>query len=183
MAIAAAKAPSDMQLADAKGKEAAGMKLSMQISSLDCTGCGSCVESCPASGKALRMEKAGSAPSNGDGWEYARALSTHDKVFDPTTVKGSRFRQPLPELSAACAGCPETVYARLIPQLFGGSCHWLNAAGCSQSRGAATPSFPCRENQAGHGPTLSSRTTRSMLRAFPWPRSAGVTGCAWDFRS
>jgi len=151
----AANAPADIKLADAKGKEAAGYKYSLQISALDCTGCGACVANCPLTGKALKMETVGTEVSNPESWDYALTLS--DKgVFDKYTAKGSQFQQPLLEFSAACGGCPETIYGKLITQLFGDNCYWVNATGCSQSWAASTPSYPYAKNKAGHGPAWAN---------------------------
>jgi len=77
-------------------------------------------------------------------------------VFDPYTVKGSQFRQPLLEFSAACAGCGETPYAKLLTQLYGDRVYWANATGCSQAWGGAMPGIPYTVNRAGHGPAWSN---------------------------
>ena len=148
--------PEGMKTAEAKGKQAAGMFFSMQVSEADCTGCGSCVNVCPASGKALRMEAASSAEDTSAAWEYALSLPEKEDIFDPYTLKGSQFRRPLVEFSAACAGCGETPYAKLLTQLYGDRVFWANATGCSQAWGSAMPGIPYTVNQKGCGPAWSN---------------------------
>ena len=123
----AAAAPAGLQTRKANGKQASGMLFTMQISPLDCTGCGSCAAVCPAKEKALTMVNADPAQADTSAWEYTVALPEKEDVFDPYTVKGSQFRKPLVEFSAACAGCGETPYAKLLTQLFGSRVYWANA--------------------------------------------------------
>ena len=149
-------APAGMQAVPAKGSQAAGYLFSMQISAADCTGCGSCVNCCPAAEKALTMVPASEAQDKSEQWEYALALSDKGDLFDPYTVKGSQFRQPLLEFSAACAGCGETPYAKLLTQLYGDRIFWANATGCSQAWGGAMPGIPYTVNKDGHGPAWSN---------------------------
>ena len=151
-----AAAPASLQTAPAKGKQAAGLHYTLQVSALDCTGCGSCVNCCPARDKAIAMVPVAEAPETGDAWEYARTLSDKGDLFNPYTVKGSQFRQPLLEFSAACAGCGETPYAKLLTQLFGDRIYWANATGCSQAWGAAMPGIPYTVNRRGQGPAWSN---------------------------
>ena len=152
----AANAPAGFVMTPAKGKQAAGMNYSLQISNLDCTGCGSCVNVCPAKEKAISMVPAEFSSANAEGWDYALTLSDKGDVFDPYTVKGSQFRQPLLEFSAACAGCGETPYAKLLTQLFGDRVYWANATGCSQAWGSAMPGIPYTVNKDGHGPAWTN---------------------------
>ncbi len=151
-----AAAPQGLQAAPAKGKQAAGLSFTLQVSAADCTGCGSCVNVCPMQGKALRMTPAAQAPDTADNWDYALNLPQKDDLFDPYTVKGSQFRRPLLEFSAACAGCGETPYAKLLTQLYGDRVFWANATGCSQAWGSAMPGIPYTVNQQGHGPAWSN---------------------------
>ena len=149
-------APEPMQHIGAKGIPARGYLYTLQISTLDCTGCGSCANSCPAPVKALKMVPADSISDDGKCWEYALTLSDKGDLFDPYTVKGSQFRQPLLEFSAACAGCGETPYAKLLTQLYGDRVYWANATGCSQAWGGAMPGIPYTVNKDGRGPAWSN---------------------------
>lgn len=151
-----ANAPASFQRTEAKGSQAKGLFFGMQISALDCTGCGSCANVCPAKEKALTMTPVAQAPDTTDAWEYAQTLSDKGDLFDPYTVKGSQFRQPLLEFSAACAGCGETPYAKLLTQLYGDRVYWANATGCSQAWGGAMPGIPYTVNKLGHGPAWSN---------------------------
>ena len=151
-----AAAPADMRVVPAKGKQAAGLSFAMVVSNLDCTGCGSCENVCPAREKALTMTPIADAPDTAAAWAYAQTLSDKGDVFDPYTVKGSQFRQPLLEFSAACAGCGETPYAKLLTQLYGDRVYWANATGCSQAWGSAMPGIPYTVNKRGHGPAWSN---------------------------
>ena len=152
----AAKAPVGFETVAAKGKGAESFRYSLQISDYDCTGCGVCVEQCPAKGKALIMEPAQLGPEKQENWNYALGLSDKGDVFDPYTVKGSQFRQPLIEFSAACAGCGETPYAKLLTQLFGSRIYWANGTGCSQAWGSPTPGIPYTTNKRGFGPAYTN---------------------------
>ena len=153
----AAAAPEGFKTVPAKGKQAAGLSYTLQTSNLDCTGCGSCANVCPAKPeKALAMVPAEFSEDNSGGWEYALQTSRKGDVFDPYTVKGSQFRQPLLEFSAACAGCGETPYAKLLTQLYGDRVYWANATGCSQAWGSAMPGIPYTVDQDGHGPAWTN---------------------------
>ena len=138
------------------GRRRKGLYFTMQVSELDCTGCGSCMNVCPAKEKALTMVPAAQAADTGVFWDYALSLKDKGDVFDPYTVKGSQFRRPLLEFSAACAGCGETPYAKLLTQLYGDRVYWANATGCSQAWGSAMPGIPYTVNQKGHGPAWSN---------------------------
>ncbi len=148
--------PEGMKIAKAMGKQASGMYFTMQISELDCTGCGSCAYVCPAKEKALTMVPMAEAEDTSASWEYALALPEKEDIFDPYTIKGSQFRRPLLEFSAACAGCGETPYAKLLTQLYGDRVYWANATGCSQAWGSAMPGIPYTVNQKGCGPAWSN---------------------------
>ncbi len=150
------KAPAGMKMTAAKGKAAEGYTYSLQVSALDCTGCGSCANCCPAKEKALTMVPAADVSADPQCWEYALQLTPKGDVFDPYTVKGSQFRQPLLEFSAACAGCGETPYAKLLTQLYGDRVFWANATGCSQAWGSAMPGIPYTVNRQGRGPAWSN---------------------------
>ncbi len=130
---------------------AKGYHFTMQVSDLDCTGCGSCASVCPAKEKALTMTPAVFTDERRACWDYALSLSDKGDLFDPYTIKGSQFRQPLVEFSAACAGCGETPYAKLLTQLFGERVYWANGTGCSQAWGAPMPGIPYTLSKRGFG--------------------------------
>ena len=132
-----------------------GMNFAMVISPLDCTGCGSCVTTCPAKTKALQMAPIDSQRDQEAVFEYGINLPAKEEVaakFKETTVKGSQFKQPLLEFSGACGGCGETPYAKLATQLFGDKMFIANATGCSSIWGGSAPATPYTVNKAGHGP-------------------------------
>ena len=149
-------APAGMKIVPAKGKQAEGLYFAMAVSNLDCTGCGSCENVCPAKEKALTMTPVSDAPDTAAAWTFALSIADKGDVFDPYTVKGSQFRQPLLEFSAACAGCGETPYAKLLTQLYGDRVYWANATGCSQAWGSAMPGIPYTVNRCGQGPAWSN---------------------------
>ena len=134
-----------------KSKDSKKLFYSLQISQYDCTGCGSCVPVCPAKGKAIEMVAANPTGASQKRWDYALGLSEKGDLFSPYSVKGSQFRQPLVEFSAACAGCGETPYAKLLTQLFGDRIYWANGTGCSQAWGSGMPGIPYCLNKKGHG--------------------------------
>ena len=136
------------------GGRAAGLHFTIAISDFDCTGCASCANSCPAS--AIEMVPAVFVEENKKLFEYALSTSDKGDLFDPYTIKGSQFRTPLLEFSAACAGCGETPYAKLLTQLFGDRVYWANATGCSQAWGAAMPGIPYTVNKRGFGPAWTN---------------------------
>ena len=124
----------------------------MQVSPLDCLGCGSCANVCPAPGKALTMVPLHTQMDEAKNWDYAMALPKKANPMDKFSVKGSQFEQPLLEFSGACAGCGETPYTKLITQLFGDRMYVANATGCTSIWGASTPSMPYTKNEKGQGP-------------------------------
>ena len=145
-------APTGFAMVDAKG--AKGMKYRLQVSTLDCTGCGSCAASCLAKDKALTMVPVDDTMFDETNWNYALSLSDKPGVFDRQTLKGSQFCQPLVEFSGACAGCGETPYAKLITQLYGEKTYWVNGVGCSLAWAGAFPSLPYTKNKEGRGPAF-----------------------------
>ena len=151
----AASAPVDMKTAPAKGKAADGLSYALLVSTDDCTGCGSCASVCPARQKALAMAPIDQVPAGREAWVHGLSISDKE-IFDPFTVKGSQFKEPLLEFSAACAGCGETPYAKLLTQLFGDRVYWANATGCTQAWGGAMPGIPYTRNKKGKGPAWSN---------------------------
>ena len=158
----AAKVPAGTVVKDLMGMP--GYKYAIVVSSLDCTGCGSCANVCPGmkGNKALtmtRLEEAEALPNEQEAFNYGVALPIKDEVvakFKETTVKGSQFKQPLLEFSGACAGCGETPYIKLITQLFGDRMMVANATGCSSIWGKSSPSTPYTVNAEGRGPAWSN---------------------------
>jgi pyruvate-ferredoxin/flavodoxin oxidoreductase len=146
-------APEGFVTVPANGK-AKGLHFALVVSELDCTGCGSCSQSCPSG--ALEMVPAAPSEQNRASFDFALSLKDKGDLFDPYTVKGSQFRRPLLEFSAACAGCGETPYAKLLTQLFGDRVYWANATGCSQAWGAAMPGIPYTVNGRGFGPAWTN---------------------------
>jgi len=149
-------APETFITRDATGKELAGYKYRIQLSPLDCTGCGSCAEVCPSKNKALVMKPLAEQKVQEANWEYAVTLPTPDVQVNVATVKGSQFKQPLFEFSGACAGCGETPYVKLITQLFGDRMMIANATGCSSIYGGSAPTCPYTVNEKGHGPAWAN---------------------------
>jgi pyruvate-ferredoxin/flavodoxin oxidoreductase len=152
----AAAAPGGFETIRAAGGSAKSLLFSLQTDALDCTGCGSCANVCPAKEKALEMKPAHEANRDISHWEYGLTVSDKEGIFKADSVKGSQFRQPLCEFSGACAGCGETPYAKLLTQLYGDRMYWANATGCSQAWGASMPSIPYAANKAGNGPAWSN---------------------------
>ena len=152
----AKNAPADMVLTDAKGPQLAGLKYTMGVSTLDCTSCGSCVSSCPKSGKALKMVPASEVSLDQTGWNYLMTIPEKNDKIDKFSLKGSQFKQPLVEFNGACAGCGETPYIKLLTQMFGDKMYLANATGCTQAWGAAMPCVPYCKNAQGKGPAWSN---------------------------
>ena len=153
-----ANAP-EMELANPIGKGFEGLKYRMQVSVMDCTGCGSCAEVCPAKEKALVMVPIDTAKENKEDVkaEYLYSKVTYkDGLVAKNTVKGSQFAQPLFEFNGACPGCGETPYLKAITQLFGENMMVANATGCSSIYSGSSPSTPYCKNAEGHGPSWGS---------------------------
>ncbi|MDR2867988.1 MAG: pyruvate:ferredoxin (flavodoxin) oxidoreductase [Bacteroidales bacterium] len=155
-----AKAPAGMTTLDMKvPKEMAGMHFRMQISPLDCTGCGNCVDVCPAKTKAIVLSKLEEQMVQIPYWEYSQKQVTYkDNLIDKyASVKNSQFAQPLFEFSGACAGCGETPYIKAVTQLFGEQMLIANATGCSSIYGGSAPSTPyCKNYKSGYGPAWAN---------------------------
>ena len=154
-----AAAPEAFVAVDAKGKEVKGLKYRMQVSPMDCTGCGNCADVCPAKEKALVMEPLESQEKEVENWAYAvdtKKVAPKGDLMNVKTVKGSQFRQPLIEFSGACAGCGETPYIKVVTQLFGDRMMIANATGCSSIWGGSAPSTPYTCNHEGKGPSWAN---------------------------
>ena len=146
-------APKNIKMHDMRGKGCEIYAYTMTVSVLDCTGCGSCVEACPAKTKALTMKPLDSQMDEQVIYNYGQEkVSQKQLPFAKETVKGSQFEQPLFEFSGACAGCGETPYVKLVTQLFGDRMYIANATGCTSIWGGSAPSTPYTVNKEGRGP-------------------------------
>ena len=141
-----------------------GLHLTIQVAPEDCTGCGVCVDVCPAHSKsqvkhkALNMEPIeGRLDTEIRNWSFFLDMeSVEPGLLDPSTVKGAQSREPLFEFSGACSGCGETPYLKLLTQLFGDRSIVANATGCSSIYGANLPTTPWSTNREGRGPAWSN---------------------------
>ncbi|RMF74632.1 MAG: pyruvate:ferredoxin (flavodoxin) oxidoreductase [Acidobacteria bacterium] len=157
-------APEGFRSVEAKGKEFAGLRYTIQVAPEDCTGCGLCVHFCPAKNrreprlKAINMEP---QPQHREvermNYDFFLALPEYDRTkLKVHTIKGSQFLEPLFEYSGACAGCGETPYVKLVSQLFGDRAVIANATGCSSIYGGNLPTTPWSVNREGRGPAWSN---------------------------
>ena len=150
-----AAAPEGFVTKKATGFE--GLEFRIQVAPLYCTGCGNCVDVCPAKQKALKMVPMAEVEQEAEKhWEYALSLKKKDVELNKKTVKGSQFLQPLFEFSGACAGCGETPYVKLVTQLFGDRMIVANATGCSSIYGGSAPTCPYTVNEKGQGPAWAN---------------------------
>ncbi|MBO5330761.1 MAG: pyruvate:ferredoxin (flavodoxin) oxidoreductase, partial [Alistipes sp.] len=137
--------------------ETKAYKFRIQVSPLDCTGCGNCVDVCPAKTKALVMKPLESQMPQAENWNAVIKNVGYKQVVDKTkTVKNSQFAQPLFEFSGACAGCGETPYIKTITQLFGDKMMVANATGCTSIYSGSAPSTPYCTNEKGQGPAWAN---------------------------
>ena len=141
-------------IAAVPNKQFPGLNFKIQVSVLDCTGCGNCADVCPSKTKALVMKSLDSQEVEVERWKhFSKNVSYKEKIVEKNkSIKNSQFAQPLFEFSGACAGCGETPYIKLISQLFGERMMVSNATGCSSIYGGSAPSTPyCKHNESGHG--------------------------------
>ncbi len=156
--------PEGFKSADSKIKAFQGQKYTQQISPEDCTGCGLCVEACPAKNKQdpgkrainlVPVEK--NLEQEKKNWEFFETIPLLDREqLQLSRIRDLQFTEPLFEYSGACAGCGETPYLKLISQLFGDRMIIANATGCSSIYGANLPATPWAINQDGRGPAWSN---------------------------
>jgi pyruvate-ferredoxin/flavodoxin oxidoreductase len=159
-----AKAPAGFRSADAKGKEFEGLKWTVQVAPEDCTGCGACVNVCPAKNKTDPSRKAINMAfqpplrqTERANYEFFLLIPDFDRAkLKINTVKGSQLCRPLFEYSGACAGCGETPYVKLLTQLFGDRAILGNATGCSSIYGGNLPTTPYCVNADGRGPAWNN---------------------------
>ncbi|NLO09599.1 MAG: pyruvate:ferredoxin (flavodoxin) oxidoreductase, partial [Clostridiales bacterium] len=151
-------APEAFATLEAKGRAYEGLHYKIQISPMDCTGCGNCADVCPAKGKALIMKPIETQLENEvPNWEYAsRQVRFKENLAYGQSFKDSQFKKPLIEFSGACAGCGETPYIKLVTQLFGERMMIANATGCSSIWGSSAPSMAYTTNHEGKGPSWAN---------------------------
>ncbi len=157
-------APASFKSMPARDTEYAGMKYSIQVSPLDCTGCGICVDVCPAKNKSAANRKAiNMTPpaeikdQEQENWDFFRNLPELDRRnIKVGSIRQQQIQQPLFEFSGACSGCGETPYLKLISQLFGDRALIANATGCSSIYGGNMPTTPWSKNRDGRGPAWAN---------------------------
>jgi pyruvate-ferredoxin/flavodoxin oxidoreductase len=153
-------APTTFKSTEVRDKEWAGMKYSIQVAPEDCTGCGICVEICPAKNKAeTRLKALNMEPQpplrvpERDNWNFFLNIPELDRrKIKATTIRQQQVQEPLFEFSGACSGCGETPYLKLLSQLFGDRALIANATGCSSIYGGNLPTTPWAKNADGRGP-------------------------------
>lgn len=154
---AAKDAPEGLQLLEAKGKGFEDYMYKIQISPLDCTGCGSCASVCPSKEKSLVMTPFEERVEiEVPRYEFLHKQPIVDDLMDKYNLKGSQFQQPLVEFSGACAGCGETPYIKLITQWYGDRMIIANATGCTSIWGGYAPVCPYTTNKEGKGPAWAN---------------------------
>ena len=152
-------APETFKSTDAKGKELAGLKYTLQVAPEDCVGCGACVHNCPAKDKGaiVMQHQLPLRDQEAKNWEFFLSLpETDPKKYNVASVKGSQFIKPLFEFSGACPGCGETAYVKLVSQLFGDRALISNATGCSSIYGGNLPTTPYCIRSDGRGPAWNN---------------------------
>jgi pyruvate-ferredoxin/flavodoxin oxidoreductase len=151
-------APADTVTLKASGKGFEALQYRIQVSPLDCTGCGVCADVCPSKEKSLVMKMLDTQHAEIARWEYmAEKVTNKDHLVEiDKSVKNSQFAQPLFEFSGACGGCGETPYIKLVTQLFGDRMIVANATGCSSIYGGSAPSTPYCTNKEGKGPAWAN---------------------------
>ncbi len=158
------QAPDTFKTAPARDPDWADLQFTLQISAADCTGCGICVDVCPAKNKAQPRQKAiNMTPQNPQreqeaaNWDFFLNLPNPDRSdLNLHKIAQQQMQEPLFEFSGACAGCGETPYIKLATQLFGDRMLVANATGCSSIYGGSLPTTPWTHNAQGRGPAWSN---------------------------
>lgn len=159
-----ANAPATFKATDTKDKDFAGTQFTIQVSPEDCTGCGICVEVCPAKNKSMPSLKAINMEPQiplrepeRENWDFFMNLPNPDRrTLHLDRIRQQQLQEPLFEFSGACAGCGETPYLKLVSQLFGDRSVIANATGCSSIYGGNLPTTPWAQNAEGRGPAWSN---------------------------
>jgi pyruvate-ferredoxin/flavodoxin oxidoreductase len=157
-------APATFKSTAARDKEWAGLKYSIQVAPEDCTGCGICVDICPAKNKSeTRLKAINMLPqpplryAERENWDFFLKLPELDRrKIKAGTIRQQQVQEPLFEFSGACSGCGETPYLKLLTQLFGDRAVVANATGCSSIYGGNLPTTPWTKNADGRGPAWSN---------------------------
>jgi pyruvate-ferredoxin/flavodoxin oxidoreductase len=157
-------APATFKSCDARDKEWAGLKYTIQVAPEDCTGCGVCVDICPVKNKSeVRLKAINMVPQpplrapEKENWEFFLNLPELDRrKIKVGTIRQQQVQEPLFEFSGACSGCGETPYVKLVSQLFGDRAVVANATGCSSIYGGNLPTTPWAKNSDGRGPAWSN---------------------------
>jgi pyruvate-ferredoxin/flavodoxin oxidoreductase len=158
------EAPASFQAAPIDARGFPDTRFTLQVFAEDCTGCGLCVEVCPAKSKEETGKKAINMTWKDDvladnkaNVTFFETLPVNDRSrVDFSTIRGTQFLEPLFEFSGACAGCGETPYVKLVSQLFGDRMLVANATGCSSIYGGNLPTTPWSKNHEGRGPAWSN---------------------------
>ncbi|HEY7182073.1 MAG TPA: thiamine pyrophosphate-dependent enzyme, partial [Blastocatellia bacterium] len=159
-----AGAPPAFKSCDAKDREWQGMKYTIQVAPEDCTGCGVCVDVCPAKNKSqTRLKAINMAPQpplreqERKNWDFYLTIPEMDRrLIKVSNIRQQQLQEPLFEFSGACAGCGETPYIKLVTQLFGDRAVVANATGCSSIYGGNLPTTPWTKNAEGRGPAWAN---------------------------
>ena len=159
-----ANAPATFKSCEARDKEWAGMKYTIQVAPEDCTGCGVCVDVCPVKNKAeTRLKAINMVPQpplrapEKENWEFFLNIPELDRrKIKVGNIRQQQVQEPLFEFSGACSGCGETPYIKLVTQLFGDRTIIANATGCSSIYGGNLPTTPYSKNADGRGPAWSN---------------------------
>ncbi|MEB3282731.1 MAG: pyruvate:ferredoxin (flavodoxin) oxidoreductase [Lyngbya sp.] len=158
------KAPETFKSTNVKDKEYSGQKFTIQVAPEDCTGCGICVDICPAKNKSMASRKAINMEpqlplreQERENWDFFLNLPNPDRrLLHVDRIRQQQWQEPLFEFSGACAGCGETPYIKLATQLFGDRMVIANATGCSSIYGGNLPTTPYTTNAEGRGPAWSN---------------------------
>ncbi len=157
-------APATFKSSEVKDKDWAGMKYTIQVAPEDCTGCGICVDICPAKNKSETRLKAINMVAQPqlreperENWDFFLKIPELDRrKIKLTNIRQQQIQEPLFEFSGACSGCGETPYLKLVSQLFGDRSVIANATGCSSIYGGNLPTTPWAKNAQGRGPAWSN---------------------------